>query len=86
MKNKTQTLHARLERSALTLRNPDKDLKLCRDLKVYKPILEKKLGPDLANPLLEMSYFNSHYIVGDSGRLKAAYKTYRKTLNNLTGK
>ncbi len=86
MKGKEKTLHARLERSALTLHNPGKDLKLCRDLKTYKPILEKKLGRDLASPLLEMSYYNSRYVTRDSGRRKEAYKIYRSILNDPSGK
>ena len=83
MQNKTRLMSARLEKSALTLRNPRKDLKLCRDLKKYKPVLEKKLGPGLTNPLLEMSELNSHHIAKDSARLREAYAVYRKTLNSL---
>ncbi len=83
MKTQTDTVGARLEKSALTIRNPEADLKLCRDLKPLKKKVEKALGPELANPLLEMSIANSKFITRDARRRKAAVADYRDILKTL---
>lgn len=83
MKTQSKTISARLEKSALTIRNPEDDLKLCRDLKPLKKKVEKALGPELANPLLEMSVANSKFITHDARQRKAAVTTYRDILKTL---
>lgn len=83
MKTQSKTIGARLEKSALTISNPDQDLKLCRNLKPLKKKVEKALGPDLANPLLEMSAANSKFITRDSRQRKEAMTAYRSLLMKL---
>ena len=83
MKTQSKTVSARLEKSALTIRNPQDDLKLCRDLKPLTKKVEKALGPELANPLLEMSVANSKFITRDARQRKEAVATYREILGVL---
>jgi hypothetical protein len=83
MKAQSKTVGARLEKSALTIRNPDTDLKLCRDLKPLSKKVFKALGPDLANPLFEMSVANSTFVARDSKARKQAFTIYRQTLDSL---
>lgn len=77
---KSKTVGARLQKSALTLHDPKDQLKLCRELKPLSKKIVKKLGPDLNNPLLEMSALHSRYITKDSGRRKEALAHYRSAL------
>jgi hypothetical protein len=83
MKTQSKTVSARLEKSALTIRNPEEDLKLCRDLKPLKKKVEKALGPELANPLFEMSVANSKFITRDARQRKGALLQYREILKTL---
>lgn len=83
MTTQSKTIGARLEKSALTIRNPDEDLKLCRDLKPLRKKVEKALGPELANPLLEMSIANSKFITRDARQRKDAILVYRDIVKTL---
>lgn len=86
VKMREQTLATRMKKSASTLRDPDESIKLCRDLAAFAPIIRKKLGPDLAMPLLTMSEMNRQYMVKDSKKLKNAFSVYRDTVLNLNAK
>lgn len=83
MKTQSKTIGARLEKSALSIRNPDDDLKLCRDLKPLAKKVEKALGPELANPLFEMSVANSKFITRDARQRKDALAVYRDILKTI---
>lgn len=86
MKTQTKTVGARLEKSALTVANPEKSLKLCRELKKIEPAVVKKLGPDMAHPLFEMSKANSTFMTRDAKHRKAAFATYSDILGTLEKK
>lgn len=83
MAARDKSLNARMNKSAKTLRDPESDLKLCRDLPALAPKIRKALGPGLSTPLLTMSELNSRFMVGDSGRMKKAFTTYREMLQSL---
>ena len=78
-----KSLNLRMNKSAKTLRDPESDLKLCRDLPSLAPKIRKALGPGLSTPLLTMSELNSRFMVGDSGRMKKAFTTYREMPQSL---
>lgn len=83
MKAQSKTVGARLEKSALTVANPEQSLKLCRELKKIEPVVVKKLGPDMAHPLFEMSKANSTFMTKDAKHRKAAFATYGDILGKL---
>ena len=86
LKNQSSRINARLEKSALSLQDPDKTLLLCRDLKKYAPKIEKTLGPGLENPLLEMTAIHSKIVTRDAKARKQALGVWRDTLKTIDQK
>jgi hypothetical protein len=84
MKAREKSLNARMAKSGKTLRDPQGELKLCRDLGALAPKIRKALGPNLSTPLLTISELNSRFMVGDADRMKAAFANYRRALQSLT--
>ena len=76
-------INTRLQKSALTVQNPDSALKLCRDLGKWAPKIQKTLGSDLHNPLLEMTAIHSKIIVRDEKQRRAALAVWRDTVAAL---
>lgn len=83
LKSQSSRINARLEKSALSLQDPDKTLLLCRDLKKYAPKIQKTLGPDLENPLLEMTAIHSKIVTRDAKARKQALGVWRDTLKTI---
>lgn len=86
LKSQSGRINARLEKSALSLQDPDKTLLLCRDLKKYAPKIQKALGPSLANPLLEMTALHSKVVTRDAKARKQALSVWRDTLHAIDSK
>ncbi|MDB5491317.1 MAG: hypothetical protein JWO78_1166 [Micavibrio sp.] len=80
MKAREKSLNARMVKSGKTLRDPEGELKLCRDLGALAPKIRKALGPALSAPLLTISELNSRFMVGDGGKMKEAFANYRRAL------
>lgn len=82
MDAKAKTLDLRMKKSAKTLQQPKDKLTLCTQLQPLKKKVEKALGPDLANPLLEMSVMSRTLAKGEKHN-KKALKTYREAVKFL---
>jgi len=82
MDEKAKTLDLRMKKSAKSLQHPKDSLTLCTQLKPLKKKLEKALGPDLSNPLLEMSVMSRTLAKGEKHDRKAL-KTYREAIKAI---
>lgn len=80
MAQKSKTLELRMKKSAASLQKDS--LPLCQKLRPLKPKIEKILGPQLENPLLEMSVLNRAFTKKPPFR-KKTLKTYRQVLTTL---
>ena len=85
MEEKTKTLDLRMKKSAKTLHHPKDSLTLCTQLQPLKKKMEKKLGAEIANPLLEMSVLSRALAKGENHD-KKALKTYREALDFIAAK
>ena len=83
MAQKSKTLELRMKKSAKTLHSPKESLTLCQALQPMKPKIEKALGKQLENPLLEMSVLNRAFTKKPPHQ-KKALKTYRETLKKIS--
>lgn len=79
MAARSNNVNARLERSAAGLGDqvPDITLRLCRDLPKLAPQVERVLGPDLKNPLLEMSALHARTVTRDTRQRREALSLWR---------
>jgi len=86
MDEQSSRVAARLKRSAKSVTNPDESLKLCRDLGQHAPKIQKILGPDLSNPLLEMTALHAQATRTNARPHRNALKIWRDALKNIDSK
>lgn len=79
MTARSSSVNARLERSAAGLDGhvPETTLQLCRTLPKLAPQVERVLGPDLKNPLLEMSALHARTVTRDARQRREALTLWR---------
>ena len=84
MDEKSTITNKRLEKSRHESGANDPALELCAQLPPLKKQITKRLGPDLAHPLLEMATLHSSLIRHAPKQRKKAFAIYRAALKDAT--